>query len=107
MTQKPVVRRRGADEDIEYAIAYYLSEAGLEIATSFANRLEEALQKISRHPAIGSPRYGHSLLISDLRHWPMTKFPYLIFYVEKERHIEVVRVLHGSMDIPSWLNDVE
>lgn len=107
MTQKPVVRRRGADEDIEDTIAYYFSEAGVEIATAFANRLEEALQKISRHPAIGSPRYGHSLQIAHLRHLPMTKFPHLIFYVEKDRHIEIVRVLHSRTDIPAWLNNIE
>lgn len=107
MKRKPVIRRRRADEDIEDAIAFYLSEAGPDIATEFANRLEEALQKILRHPAIGSPRYGHSLQIPDLRHWPLMKFPYLIFYLEKETHIEVARVLHGSMDIPSWLRDIE
>jgi toxin ParE1/3/4 len=105
--QKPVVRRRRADEDIEEAIAFYFSEAGIDIATQFANRLEEALQRISRHPAIGSPRYGHSLQIPDLRHLQTKKFPYLIFYVEKDRHIELARVLHASMDIPLSLTDIE
>ena len=107
MTQKPVVRRRRADEDLENAIAYYLSEAGAEIAGDFINRFEDALEKISRHPAIGSPRYGHHLQIVGLRHSPMKRFPYLIFYLEKDTHIELARVLHGSMDIPSWLNEID
>jgi toxin ParE1/3/4 len=107
LTQKPVVRRRRADEDLENAIAYYLSEAGAEIAGDFINRFEDALEKISRHPAIGSPRYGHHLQIVGLRHSPMKRFPYLIFYLEKDTHIELARVLHGSMDIPSWLNEID
>ena len=107
MKQKPVVRRRKADEDIEAAFAFYLSEAGTEIAADFINRFEEAIEHISRHPAIGSPRYGHYLLVSGLRHWPINRFPYLIFYIEKDKHIELARVLHGRMDIPTQLNDIE
>ena len=107
MKRKPVVRRRRADEDIEKAIAFYLSEAGTEIATEFLDRFEEALKTISRHPAIGSPRYGHDLSIQGLRHLPMKKFPYLIFYLERDTHIELARVLHGRMNIPEWLTDIE
>jgi toxin ParE1/3/4 len=105
--QKPIVRRRRADDDIETAIAYYLNEAGAEVATDFANQLEESLRTISRQPAIGSPRYGHLVQITELRHWPVKGFPYLLFYIEKENRIELARVLHSSMDIPSWLHDIE
>ena len=84
-----------------------MAEAGAEIAGDFINRFEDALEKISRHPAIGSPRYGHHLQIVGLRHSPMKRFPYLIFYLEKDTHIELARVLHGSMDIPSWLNEID
>ena len=107
MGQKPVVRRRRADDDIEMAIAYYLDEAGAEVATDFINRLEESLRKISRQPTIGSTHYGHLIQIPQLRQWPMKNFPYLLFYIEKENHIELARVLHSSLDIPSWLHDIE
>ncbi|NOT46238.1 MAG: type II toxin-antitoxin system RelE/ParE family toxin [Acidobacteria bacterium] len=101
MRQKLVVRRRRADDDIELAISYYLDEAGTEIASAFLNQLEEAIRYISRQPAAGSQRYGYELQISDLRQWPIKRFPYLIFYVEKERCIEIARVLHSKRDIPS------
>ena len=107
MNQKPVVRRRRADDDIETAVAYYLNEAGAEVATDFADQLEKSLRKISRQPAIGSARYGHLVQIPELRHWPVKGFPYLLFYIEKENHIELSRVLHSSMEIPSWLHDIE
>ena len=99
MKQKPVVRRRRADDDIESALSYYLSEAGAEVASNFVDQFEEAVFKISRQPAAGSPRFGHELQIAGLRQWPMKHFPYLIFYIEKERHIEIARVLHTSVDI--------
>jgi toxin ParE1/3/4 len=105
--QKPVLRRRRADDDIETAFAYYLSEAGPDIAADFIYRFEGAIKQIARHPAIGSPRYGHELHIPGLRHWPISKFPYLIFYMETDKHIELARVLHGSMDIASRLDDIE
>lgn len=107
MRKKAIVRRRRADEDIEGAIAIYLTEAGPVITADFIERFEEALTKISRNPAAGSPRHGHGLHITGLRHWPMRKFPYLIFYLEKDTRIELARVLHGSLDLPSWLDDVD
>lgn len=104
MRQKPVVRRRKADDDIESTVSYYLAEAGNQVATDFLNRLESALESISRLPGTGSQRYGHELDIADLRQWPMKQFPYLIFYVEKEQRIEIVRVLHSKRDIPSSIS---
>jgi len=105
--QKPVVRRRRADDDIEATLAYYLNEAGPEVVADFVDRLEEALKRISRRPGVGSPRYGHVIQISELRSWPIKSFPYQIYYLEKTDHIELSRVLHSSNDVPSWLNDVE
>ena len=107
MTPKPVLRRRRADEDIEAAFAFYLNEAGPEVAADFVAELEKALQNISEWPAIGSPRYGYIARITGMRQWPVKGFPYLIFYLEKDRHIELSRVLHSSMDIPSRLDNVE
>lgn len=94
MRHKPVVRRRRADDDIEAAVAYYLAEAGDHVAADFLNRLESALESISRQPGMGS-----QLDIANLRQWPMKQFPYPIFYVEKERRIEIARVLHSKGDI--------
>lgn len=101
MRQKLVVRRGRADDDIESAVSYYLDEAGIEIASAFLNQLEDVIRHISKHPAAGSQRYGYELQIPDLRQWPIKRFPYLIFYVERERHIEIARVLHSKRDIPS------
>ena len=105
MRQKPLLRRRRADDDINAALAYYLKEAGPEIAADLIDRLEKCLKNISEQPSAGDPRYGHELGIPGLRHRAVERFPYLIFYLERADRIEVSRVLHSKMDIPSWLDE--
>lgn len=107
MPRKPIFRRRRASEDIDQAPAFYIEEGGAEVAIDFIAQLEATLNKISRQPDAGSPRYGHLMRIDALRSWPVKRFPYLIFYIEKEGRIEVSRVLHTHMDISSKLHGAE
>jgi toxin ParE1/3/4 len=44
------------------------------------------------------------LQLPTLRSWPLTRFPYLVFYMETPHEIDVLHVLHGSMDLPEWLD---
>jgi toxin ParE1/3/4 len=99
---KPLVRRARADADVAEAIDYYLAEAP-GAAPGFVDALEAAYDHIRRAPATGSPRYAHELNLPGLRFWPCKRYPYLVFYIERERSIEVWRVLHGKRDIPRWL----
>ena len=32
-------------------------------------------------------------------------YPYLIFYIERDGHVDVWRVLHALRDIPAWLQE--
>jgi toxin ParE1/3/4 len=41
--------------------------------------------------------------LPEVRFWNLKRFPYLIFYVERESELDVWRVLHGQRDIPAWL----
>ena len=52
-------------------------------------------------------RYAAELNIPGLRFWPLTRFPYLVFYVEREDQLDVLLVLHAKRDIPAWLSDRE
>jgi len=104
---KPVVTRRAADEDLDRAFEYYLREAGSDTAVAFIDSLEQAILHISRQPASGSPSYAHLLDIPGLRFWKTKNFPYLIFYIDLESHIEIWRVLHGKMNIPKWMTEDE
>ena len=105
MTLKPVVARVQAGLDIDAALDDYLSEDATVTAMGFIDALEQAYRHISVHPAMGSPRYGHALGLSGLRSWPLTRYPYLVFYVEATDHIDVWRVLHMRRDIPERMRE--
>ena len=105
MKAKPVIPHLLANQDVEEALDHYLQENASKAAEGFVDALEAAYRHISRNPATGSPRYAHELQLPGLRFWPLTRFPYLIFYLEREDHIDVWRVLHGKRDIPAWLNE--
>lgn len=102
---KPVIPRSQADRDVEDALDYYLEQNAPDAALDFIDALEAAYDQIGRHPATGSPRYDHELNLPGLRFRPLHGFPHLVFYVEREAHIDVWRVLHGQRDIPSWMTE--
>jgi toxin ParE1/3/4 len=104
VTRKPVVARERAGRDIDEAIDHYRT-AGFAVARGFVDDLESAFRHISRHPATGSPRYAHELDLPGLRSWRLARYPYLVFYVEREDHVDVWRVLHAASDIPAWMQD--
>jgi toxin ParE1/3/4 len=100
---KTVVARELAILDIDEIIAFYLGESAEQAACGFIDALEDAFAHIGRYPATGSPRYAHELNLPGLRFWPLTRYPHLVFYVERPDHIDVWRVLHGTRDIPQWM----
>ena len=104
---KPVVPREIANRDVDEAIAHYLREADERVALGFVDALERAYRHIGRHPESGSARYALELKLPGLRSWPLKRFPHLVFYVETKETIDVWRVLHGSRDIPAWMQKAE
>ena len=105
MKVKPVVPRSEANLDVDEAIDHYLAENAEQAALGFIDALEQAFTHIARHPATGSPRYAHALNIPGLRFWPLSRYPHLVFFIERDEHIDVWRVLHGQRDLPAWLVD--
>lgn len=107
MKVKPVIPRILASQDVDETIAYYLSEACETVALGFIDELEKAYGHIDQYPATGSPRYAHELNLPGLRAWPLTRYPYLVFYVERPDHIDVWRILHGQRDLAKWMQEPE
>lgn len=105
MKAKPVVPRESASKDVDEALAYYLGEESVQAALGFINALEQAYAHIARHPASGSPRYSHELDLPGLRCWHLKRYPHIVFYMERDDHIDVWRVLHGMRDIPVSLQE--
>ena len=103
MSARQVVPRLQAQRDIHDAVDYYVEEGAGPAALAFVDALEQAFAQLGRHPGIGSLRYAHELGLPGLRCWPLRRYPYVIFYVEREDHVDVWRVLHAGRDIPSWM----
>jgi plasmid stabilization system protein ParE len=55
-------------------------------------------------PAIGSPRYADIPIVHGVRMLPIKDFEnYLRFCLEHQDFVDVIRVLHGTRDIPEAL----
>jgi toxin ParE1/3/4 len=102
---KAVVPREVASRDVDAAIDHYLGEGSASAALGFVDALEKAYSHLARLPAAGSPRYAHDLNLPGLRSWPLTRYPYLVFYFEQNDSVDVWRVLQGQRDIPAWMNE--
>jgi len=103
VSAKPVVLRSQAERDLLEAVEYYLGEADEAVTLRFVDTVEKAFRHIARHPASGSPHYALELGLPGLRSWPVKRFPYLIFYVDRDDCIDVWRILHAQRDVPAWL----
>jgi toxin ParE1/3/4 len=101
---KPAILSALAEADIEAAVTFYGAERE-QLAADFVAELERAAQHIETHPATGSPRYAHELDIPQLRFWQLRRFPYSLFYIEHGDHLDVIRCVHMSRDIPASLRD--
>ena len=107
MSAKPVVPKERARRDVEESVEHYLEHHAEAAAAGFIDALEHAYRHIGRHPASGSPRFATELMIPGLQCWPLSRYPHLVFYVERVEVVEVWRVLHGRRDIPAWMRDAD
>ena len=47
--------------------------------------------------------HAHELGLHGFRAWPLKRYPYVVFYVERDDHIDIWRVFHAARDIPAWM----
>ena len=107
MAAKPVQFRELATFDLESASSYYVDEADVATAIRFVDAVETATRRIGRNPRLGSLRFAYKLAVPDLRVMSVGKFPYLLFYLERETSVDVWRLLHTSRDIPASLQETD
>ena len=102
----PVVRRPQTDTDLVEAVLWLREHASPAIAVEFVDRVEGALDLLSRHPLAGSGMVGVRVGIPGLRSFPVDRTPYVLFYLADSRRVDLVRVLHGRRDIDAELIEV-
>ena len=99
---RPISVRARADADIDSAIDHYAADEP-SAAARFIDEIEATFRRISRNPAVGSPRFAEVTGIVGLRSLPVKGFGYHVFYIELKRGAAVVRVLHERRDLPAAL----
>jgi len=59
---------------------------------------------IGEQPGVGSLRFAHLPMLDGLRVSSVSGFEnHLIFYIDRQAYIDIVRVLHSARDLPSAL----
>nr|WP_309350657.1 type II toxin-antitoxin system RelE/ParE family toxin [Telmatospirillum sp.] len=90
---------------MDLALDLYMNEAGPDVADAFIDALERAYAFIGDAPSAGSPRWSNELALPGLRTTRLKGFPWLVFHIECEAHVDVWRVLHAKRDIPAWASE--
>jgi len=85
-----------AEADIK-EIWYYTEERwGIDKATEYTERLEQRFNELAKSPKIGRLRDD---ILRGYRSYLAEK--HVIIYRERQKNIEIARILHSSMDIKS------
>ena len=96
---KKFILSEAADVDLEEIFDYTNREFGLDQAVSYVSAFDLSFYALLQKPEIGRERpeirEGLRSLVKD-RH--------VIFYRVLEDHIRIVRVLHGSRDLPTFFD---
>jgi toxin ParE1/3/4 len=87
-----------ADSDIENIFVYTLKEFGLEQAVDYISQFEKSFVQVLDNPKSGRAR---SEIRKGLR--SIGQNTHVIFYRILKDRIRIVRILHGSRDLSSFL----
>src|SRR5438067_2952627 len=82
-----------------YSIWHHIALRNLDAADRVRDQIEEACQQLADLPLMGHLR--DDLAPSGIRFWPVYK--YLIIYRRDTEPIRVLRIIHGSRDVPAIL----
>ena len=97
MSRKIYILSEIADMDLEEIFDYTFDEFGFDQAEKYLLEIEEIFQNLIINPQIGKKR---DEIKQGLYSFP--KDNHIIFYRILDNHIRIVRVLHGSRDIPKY-----
>lgn len=100
---KPARLRPQAKQDRQTEVRFYRDEAGGRVAEKLLDATDLALNQLERQPGIGSPTLGTLIGIPELRIWRVSGFPLMWFYIERDDHLDVIRLLGERQDITAIL----
>ena len=96
---KPIFRRPKAIEDVEQH-ATYIADGSIDTALRFLERAEQTIKGLALFPASGASFPSRLPELAGLRTKLVKDFPnHVVFYIEREKTIEVIRMLRGGQDM--------
>ena len=97
--------RPQAEADLIERTQYYRREGGDRLGQRFFDAAIAALGAMGRMPGAGSPGVGELCGIPGLRVRRIVGFPCGWFYFVAQDHIDVIRLLADTQDLPTILAD--
>jgi addiction module RelE/StbE family toxin len=97
---RPLRYLPAAQEDL-LSILEYIARDSPSRAASFVDKLDERISQLEHYPLLGRvPRHprlkqsGYRILVIE---------SYLVFYIIRDKTIQVHRIVHGSRDLDSLI----
>jgi len=100
-----VVQQPRAVRDL-VGIASYFDEIRESLSDRFLEAVEKTFQLLDSMPGIGKPQPVRNPTLQGLRSRVVQGFKkYVVFYLETDDGVEIVRVLYGSRDVLAILEN--
>lgn len=91
-----VVWTANAEDDLERLLAYYLNEAGIEVAESVHQRLREQVGSLKLFPERCRP--GR---VPGTREFVLARLPYIAVVLVDHKQVTILAVVHTARKFPS------
>jgi toxin ParE1/3/4 len=101
------LKRESALRDLTAQWVWYAENAGIDVADQFLGAVEDTLEVLSMNPEIGVSVEFARPELAGMRRFPVggTFEKILLFYLPCSEGIDLVRVIHGSRDLPRLFED--
>ncbi|SDH59407.1 toxin ParE1/3/4 [Chryseobacterium taeanense] len=97
MSENTYILSEAADQDLENIFDFTLNQFGFDQAEKYLLEIEDVFKILVLHPESGKAR---NEVKEGLYSFP--KDNHIIFYRILDKQIQIIRVLHGSRDLPNY-----
>lgn len=87
--------RSAAREELVEAFDWYEARAR-GLGYEFLRAARAAFALLRRSPEVGA------VVLDDMRHLPLSRFPYVVYYVVERDGVSVLAVIHGRRHPHRW-----
>jgi len=106
MARRRIVRNLAEIDSLQKAA--YLSKDDMALGIRFLDSIHRTYEFITETPGIGSPFESVRKRLGQLRIQPIFGFPHhLIFFLERDDEVVIVRVLHSSQNLDVELREAD